>query len=162
MQESGSPRSTRRWKLLAVSTASPLIALLGLPAASEVDMLDEATAASYWERSDRFDMALDLTAGRRGLVALGDVIRRWLSHLLAIDVAVEPVSGTPERPMALVCRIDSEATRVGDAHLERGDDLDEETRSRLVGIFSADVPQSGRMIEKVQRRAGISVGGDDD
>ena len=40
---------------------SPLLALLGLPVAIEFNMLSEATAESYWERSDHFDMALDLS-----------------------------------------------------------------------------------------------------
>ncbi|MFH0297307.1 DUF6352 family protein [Bradyrhizobium sp. 31Argb] len=73
-------------------SASPLMALLGLPDATEVDVLNESTAGGYWERSDRFDMALDLAAGGRGLAALGDVIGRWLLHLLAIEVEVEPVA----------------------------------------------------------------------
>ena len=63
----GVARSTRQPR-------SPLVELLGLPATAEVDMLNDATAGSYWQRSDRFDMALDLTAGQRGLAALGDVI----------------------------------------------------------------------------------------
>ena len=33
-------------------------------------MLNDDNADIYWERSDRFDMAIDLTAGRRGLAAL--------------------------------------------------------------------------------------------
>src|SRR5262249_50380766 len=69
---------------------SPLVAMLGLPPAGEIDVLNESNAVSYWERSDRFDMALDLTAGRRGLAALGEVIARWIAHLLAVEVAVEP------------------------------------------------------------------------
>lgn len=55
---------------------SPLIALLGLQETTDVDVLSDATAGDYWERSDRFDMALDLTAGSRGLGALGDVAMR--------------------------------------------------------------------------------------
>ena len=54
--------------------ASPLVAMLGLPVAGEIDVLNDGNAESYWERSDLFDMALDLTAGRRGLDALGKVI----------------------------------------------------------------------------------------
>ena len=54
-----------------------------LPAA-EIDVLSDDNAAHYWERSDLFDMALDLTAGRRGLAALGEVIERWVAHLLAV------------------------------------------------------------------------------
>jgi hypothetical protein len=128
---------------------SPLIALLGLPVASEVDMLDDATAASYWDRSDRFDMALDLTAGQRGLVALGDVVRRWLAHLLKIDVAIEPLSELRSAPLSWYVGLDSEATRIGDA-LWNGNDLDEDTRSRLVGLFRLTFRNPEDMIEKVR------------
>jgi hypothetical protein len=135
--------------LLGRQPRSPLVALLGLPVAGEVDMLDDATAASYWERSDRFDMALDLTAGQRGQVALGDVVRRWLSHLLAIDVAIEPLSELRSAPLAWYVGLDSEATRIGDT-LWNGNDLDEGTRSRLIGLFRLTFRNPEDMIEKVR------------
>jgi hypothetical protein len=70
-----SNRDRRRDGVVARHTSpSPLIALLGLPATTEVDLFNDTTAGSYWERSNRFDMALDLTAGRRDLAGLGDVI----------------------------------------------------------------------------------------
>ena len=68
---------------LGDAPVSPLVSMLGLPAAAEIDVLSEDNAAQYWQRSDLFDMALDLTAGRRGLTALGEVIERWIAHLLA-------------------------------------------------------------------------------
>src|SRR6185503_9764496 len=71
---------------------SPLVSLLGLPAAANIDVLGDRNCSAYWERSDRFDMALDLTAGRHGLTALGSVIASWISHLLALDVAVEALT----------------------------------------------------------------------
>jgi hypothetical protein len=120
-----------------------------LPVASEFDMLDDATAASYWERSDRFDMALDLTAGQGGLVALGGVVKRWLSHLLAIDVAIEPLSEFRDVPLAWYVGLDSEATRIGNA-LWNDSDLDEEARSRLVGLFRLTFRNPEDMIEKVR------------
>jgi hypothetical protein len=135
--------------LLARQPHSPLVALLGLPVASEVDMLNDATAASYWERSDRFDMALDLTAGRRGLVALGEVVRRWLSHLLAIEVAIEPLSELRDAPLSWYVGLDSEATRIGDT-LWNGGDLDEETRRRLIGLFRLTFRDPLDMLEKVR------------
>jgi Family of unknown function (DUF6352) len=135
--------------LLERQPRSPLVALLGLPVAGEVDMLDDITAASYWERSDRFDMALDLTAGQRGLVALGNVVRRWLSHLLAVEVAIEPLSELRNAPLAWYVGLDSEATRIGDT-LWNGNDLDEETRSRLVGLFRLTFRSPEDMIEKVR------------
>jgi Family of unknown function (DUF6352) len=135
--------------LLGRQPRSPLVALLGLPIASEVDTLNDATAASYWERTDRFDMALDLTAGQRGLVALGDVVRRWLSHLLAIEVAIEPLSELRDASLSWYVGLDSEATRIGD-DIWNGNDLDEQTRSRLVGFFRLTFRDPLDMIERVR------------
>jgi len=128
---------------------SPLIALLGLPATAEVDMLDDRTAHAYWERSDRFDTALDLTAAGRGSAALGEVIARWLSHLLAIDVAVEPLSELRNAPLSWYVGLDSEATRIGDA-IWNGEDLDDATRARLIGLYRLTFRNPADMIEKVR------------
>ena len=76
---------------------SPLVSMLGLPAAAEIDILVEDNAHAYWERSDRFDMALDLTAGRRGLGALGETISRWISHTLAVEVTCSAERGVGPR-----------------------------------------------------------------
>jgi hypothetical protein len=135
--------------LLGRQPRSPLVALLGLPIASEVDTLNDATAASYWERTDRFDMALDLTAGQRGLVALGDVVKRWLSHLLAIEVAIEPLNELRNATLSWYVGLDSEATRIGD-DIWNGSDLDEQTRSRLVGLFRLTFQDPLDMIERVR------------
>jgi hypothetical protein len=135
--------------MLGRQPQSPLVALLGLPASTEVDMLNDTTADSYMERSDRFDMALDLTGGQRGLVALGDVIRRWLAHLLAIDVAIEPLSELCNAQLSWYVGLDSEATRIGDM-LWNGDDLDDEARSRLVGLFRLTFRNPVDMLERVR------------
>jgi hypothetical protein len=128
---------------------SPLVALLGLPATTEVDMLNEATAASYRERSDRFDMALDLSAGRRGSIALGEVLARWLAHLLAIDVAIEPLTELRDVSLSWYVGLDSEATRIGDA-IWNGDDLDDAMRARLIGLYRLTFRNPADMMEKVR------------
>jgi hypothetical protein len=128
---------------------SPLFSLLGLAAATDVDMLNDTTAASYRERSDRFDMALDLSGGQHGMAALGDVVRRWLAHLLAIDVAIEPLSELRNAELSWYVGLDSEATRIGDM-LWNGGDLDDEARSRLVGLFRLTFRNPEDMIESVR------------
>ncbi|WP_027584241.1 DUF6352 family protein [Bradyrhizobium sp. Ai1a-2] len=130
-------------------SASPLMALLGLPEATEVDVLSESTAGSYWERSDRFDMALDLATGGRGLAALGDVIARWLAHLLAIEVDVEPVAELREASWNWYVGLSSDATRIGDA-IWHGDDLDDGSRAQLTGLFRLTFRDPACMIEKVR------------
>jgi hypothetical protein len=113
---------------------SPLVSMLGLPAAAESDVLTEDNALDYWERSDRFDTALDLTAGRGGLAALGRVIAAWVGHLLSAAVDVEPLVELKDANLSWYVGLDAQATQIGDA-LWRGEDLDAATRGRLVGLF---------------------------
>jgi Family of unknown function (DUF6352) len=134
---------------LARHPPSPLLALLGLPATAEVDLLGDATAARYWERSDRFDMALDLTAGRRGRAALGEVITRWLAHLFAIDVAIEPLVELQAAPWSWYVGLSADATHIGDTIWNDGS-LDEAMRARLVGLYRLTFRDPADMIEKVR------------
>src|ERR1044072_6657564 len=53
---------------------SPLVSMLGIPAAADIDVMNDDNAEHYFEHSDQFHVALDLTGGRRGLQALGTVI----------------------------------------------------------------------------------------
>jgi hypothetical protein len=131
---------------------SPLLTLLGLPGATDVDLLSEATAETYWERSDRFDMALDLSPGGRGMSALGDVMVRWLAHLLAIDVAVEPVADLENLPWNWYVGLSSEASQIGDA-IWRGDELAYAERAQLIGLLRLAFRDPGDMIEKVRGEA---------
>jgi hypothetical protein len=113
---------------------SPLVSMLGIPAAAEIDILTGDNAESYWGRSDLFDMALDLTAGRPGLAALAEAIGRWLQHMLGVDATVEPLSEMRNVPLTWYIGLDAEGTRIGDA-LWHGEDIDEKTQRRVVGLF---------------------------
>jgi hypothetical protein len=123
-------------KISGVSPAplSPLVSMLGVPAEAQIDVLTDDNADSYWERSDLFDMALDLTGGRRGLAALAQAMTRWLSHLLAVDVTIEPVTELRDAKFSWYVGLDTDATRIGD-RLWNGDALDENAASRVIGLF---------------------------
>jgi hypothetical protein len=94
-------------------------------------------------------MAFDLTAGQRGLVALGDVFTRWLSHLLAIDVAIEPLTELRNARLSWYVGLSSDATRIGDT-VWNGDDLDDAMRAQLVGLFRLTFRDPADMAEKVR------------
>jgi hypothetical protein len=126
---------------------SPLFSLLGLQTAMGVDLLSEATSESYWERSDRFDMALDLSPGGRGLTALCGVVTRWLDHLLAIDVTVEPVAEMQNLRWNWYVGLSSEATHIGDA-IWRGDDIVDAARAQLISLLRLSFRDPADMIEK--------------
>jgi hypothetical protein len=128
---------------------SPLFALLGLPPAIGVDMLNDATARSYFDRSDRFDMALELTPGQRGLAALGEVVGRWLSHLIAIDVAIEPLRELRDVRFSWYVGLDAEASRIGDAIWNSGE-IDDAMRARLIGLYQLTFRSPPNPIGKVR------------
>jgi hypothetical protein len=118
---------------------SPLVSMLGIPTRAEIDVLTDDNAPDYWERSDRFDMALDLSAGGRGVAALGTVVEIWLRHMLSLGVSVEPLRELREAPLTWYVGLDAEGTRIGDS-LWQGDPIDEATQRRLVALFRLALP----------------------
>ena len=118
----------------SLAPMSPLVSMLGLERAVDVDVLNDANADTYWERNNAFDMALDLTAGRRGLASLGRVLERFIAHLLAVEVAIEPLIEANDVPFTWYVGLDAAGTKIGDA-LWRGEALDEATRARIVGLY---------------------------
>ncbi len=119
---------------VGAAAAAPLAAMFGTPLAENIEVLNEASAPTYWRRSDRFDMALDLTAGRRGLAAVGAVAAHWIEHLLAVEVEIEPVIELRDISLAWYVGLDAEATRLGDV-LWRDGVLPEEEHMHIVAIY---------------------------
>jgi hypothetical protein len=111
-----------------------LMSMLDANTDAQIDVLNEENAEHYWHRSDQFDMGLDLTGGRRGPAALADAMTRWISHLLGIDVAIEPLTHLQEAKLTWYVGLDSDATRIGD-RLWHGETLDERTAGRVLALF---------------------------
>jgi Family of unknown function (DUF6352) len=132
----------------ASGPVSPLVSMLGLERSIDIDVLNEANAEGYWERSDAFDMALDLGGGRRGLVALGEVLRRFIAHLLAVEVAVEPLVEVSNAPFTWYVGLDAAGTKIGDT-LWNGEALDEATRGRIVGLYRLAFADPAEVAPKV-------------
>ena len=128
---------------------TPLVSMLGIPAEAAIDILSDENAGSYWERSDRFDMALDLTAGRAGLAALAEAMRRFIAHLLAVDVTIEPLTELREAPLSWYVGLDAEATRLGD-RLWNGENLEDAAMSQVVGLFRLTFRDPALMLDKVK------------
>ena len=64
-------------------------------------------------------MALDLTAGRRGLAALAEAMRRWIAHLLGVEVAIEPLTELRDATLTWYVGLDADGTQIGDWLVER-------------------------------------------
>jgi hypothetical protein len=114
--------------------ASPLVSMLGIPAQADIDVLSDDNSPLYWEHSDLFHTALDLTAGRRGLAALAEVMQRWIAHVIGIEVDIEPLVEMRDVNFVWYIGLDAEGTRIGDA-LWDGEELDDSTQAQVVGLY---------------------------
>ena len=128
---------------------SPLVSMLGIPAEADIDVINDENADAYWERSDRFDMAIDLTAGREGLDALAEAMERWIAHVLGIDVAIEAIKELNDVDLSWYVGLDADATRIGNM-LWKGEYIDEAIKARVVGLFRLDFDDASFVIDQVK------------
>ena len=93
---------------MAGASQTPVLSLMSMLGATteraRSTFSSEENADSYWQRSDQFDMGLDLTGGTRGPAALAQAMARWISHLLGIDVGNRAAHRTARCKAHLVCR----------------------------------------------------------
>lgn len=130
---------------------TPVLSLMSmLGAATQVDVLSERNADSYWQRSDQFDLALDFTGGTRGPAALADAMRRWIFHLLGIEVGIESLTALRDAKLTWYVGLDAEATRMGD-RLWHGEALDDRTASRVLALFRLTFSDTGLVVDAVGR-----------
>jgi hypothetical protein len=113
---------------------SPLVAMLGKDPASELDVLDDGNAWTYWSRSDAHTMALNIGSNPRSREGLARVIEVWLRHCLGVEASVEPVARIEDRDWRWFVGLDAEATRIGNA-LWKGDAADPEAGARMLAMF---------------------------
>lgn len=128
---------------------SPLVSMLGIPADAHIHVLKEDNASGYWERSDQFDMAIDLTTGHSGLVALAEAMRRWIVHVLGVDVTIEPLSEMREVNLAWYVGLDADATKIGDM-MWNGEEIDAATMSRVVGLFALTFRDPSVVLDRIK------------
>jgi hypothetical protein len=134
---------------LKITPVLSLMSMLGATTDAQIDVLNEENADSYWQRSDQFDMGLDLTSGMRGPAALAEAMTRWISHLFGINVGIEPLTELRDAKLTWYVGLDSEATKIGD-RLWHGEALDDRTAGRVLVLFRLSVTDAGLVTEIVE------------
>ena len=100
----------------------------------DLDVLNEDNQETYWDRSDRYDMVLDLTFSRLGLDALCRVLESWVDHFLGVDVNIQPVQSIRDERWAWHVGLDGESSAILN-DLYEGREVDEERLARLLSLF---------------------------
>lgn len=134
---------------IATQPVSPLVSMLGLPAPTGIDVLNADNAHGYVERSDAYDMAIDLTAGRDGLAALARAMQAWIAHLLGVESTITPLAELRDVSLRWYVGLDAEGTAIGN-RLWNGEEIDGEAMRRVVGLFRLDVADASRIAEALR------------
>jgi len=109
-----------------------------------LDVLRTENAATYRQRSERFDMVLDLTFGRAGLDAFCRALEAWIGHMLGIAVRIEPVRAIRDEHWAWHVGLDSEASAILD-DLYRGAPVHKERLGRVLSLFRLSFAEPAAM-----------------
>lgn len=132
--------------------ASPLLTMLGGPAVTELEILEEANAEAYFARSDAFDMVFRLggagSPARRGLATAMAI---WIRHMLAVEVEIEPVERIEDDDWAWFVGLDAEATRIGNA-LWTGKELGPDAAERIIALFRLSFLDQGETRPEIGAR----------
>ncbi|WP_274423849.1 DUF6352 family protein [Chelativorans sp. YIM 93263] len=131
--------------------ASPLLNMLGGPAVTELDILDEANAAGYFARSDAFDMVLNLGGDGLARRGLATAMAAWIRHLLAVEVEIELVDRIEDESWTWFVGLDAEATRIGNT-LWNGHELESEPAERVIALFRLAFSDTREVIPEVGTR----------
>jgi len=117
----------------------------------DLDVLDEANAALYWRRSDRFDTVLDIGFTRPGLDALCRVLEAWVLHFTGVPVAIQPVQQIRDERWVWHIGLDAEASALLN-DLYEGRSVEEARRARLLTLFRLDFRNADDMLARVRGR----------
>jgi hypothetical protein len=121
------------------------------PREVELDVLDEAKADAYWQRSDRFDWVLDLGFARPGLDALCRVLETWVRHFTGVEVVIQPVQKISDDRWVWHLGLDVEASRLLN-DLYDGREVDETRLARLLSLFRLEFRDADAMLARVRGR----------
>lgn len=139
-------------------------ALLGAEAEARrevaLDILAPDTASAYWDRADRFDIALDFRFAEPGQDAFARMLERWLKHFLALPVRIQPLQSVRDQRWSWHVGLDAEATAILNA-LYDGRPLEEGRAGRLAALFRLEFLDRDRAAENMRGRPvflGLAVG----
>jgi len=110
----------------------------------DLDVLDRANAALYWEHESRHDTVISLTYGRAALDALCRVIEAWVAHFHGLRVSVKPLRRIEESRWAWHIGLDAESTSILN-DLWSGAQVEQGRMRNILALFSLQFEEPAAM-----------------
>jgi hypothetical protein len=117
----------------------------------DLDVLDRANAALYWERDSRHDTVISLTYGRPALDALARVLEAWVFHFLDTKVQVRPLRKIEEAHWAWHVGLDAESTAILN-DLWKGGQVEQGRMQRILALFALQFEEPAAMRSDIAGR----------
>jgi hypothetical protein len=121
------------------------------PRTVELDVLSAANAATYWTRSDRFEIVLDLSFAHPGIDALCRVLEAWIRHLLGVEVSIQPVQSIRDQKWSWHVGLDAEASAILN-DMYNGAEVAEDRLYRVLSLFRLEFRDVAAMLARVAGR----------
>lgn len=135
----------------------------GTPMAEvSLDILNEENKAAYWERSDRFDMAIDFRFTENAQDAFARVLEQWIHHLLGLSVRIQPLQSIRDAHWRWHVGLDAEATALLNA-LYQGETLPPDASQRILALFRMEFRERSAVTPELRGRPvylGLAMGRD--
>ena len=110
----------------------------------DLDVLDRANAALYWERESRHDTVISLTYGQAAQDAFCRVIEAWVAHFHGLRVAVKPLRRIEEAHWAWHIGLDAESTSILN-ELWSGAQVEQGRMRNILALFALQVEEPAAM-----------------
>ncbi len=117
----------------------------------DLDVLDRANAALYWERESRHDTVISLTYGRPALDAYCRVIEAWVSHFMETEISVKPIRKIEEPRWAWHVGLDAESTSILN-ELWSGGEVEQGRMRRIIALFALQFEDPAMMPPDISGR----------
>jgi hypothetical protein len=118
---------------------------------ADLEVLDRANAALYWERESRHDTVISLTYGRPALDCLCRALEAWVAHFLGVGVSVKPVRRIEEARWAWHVGLDAESSAILN-ELWSGGEIDQGRMRNIVALFALQFDDPAAMRPDVAGR----------
>ena len=120
-------------------------------AQTELDVIDRANAATYWQRESKHDTVISLTYGRAALDALGKVMEAWIAHFVDVEVKAKPLRKIEEQRWAWHIGLDAESTAILN-ELWSGGQVEQGRMRRILALFSLEFADASVMRRDIAGR----------
>jgi hypothetical protein len=113
-----------------------------------LDVMTEENAALYWDRSDRFDMAVDFRFTQPAVDALAGVMRQWVAHFTGLETRIQAMRQISDPRWSWHIGLDAEATALLNA-LYQGQPVGDADMRRIVALFRMEILDGAAVVDSM-------------